>query len=337
MRLKNFQAPTMAEAMELVRESLGANAIIVSTNEDEATSGVRITAAIEQEDPDTFLSTEPTLDLIEVIGEALDRNGAPAELHDQILSSVSLLNEQEPAVALSSALDLAFSFKPLGERENNRPLLFFGPPGGGKTVTIAKRAVCAMLNQDPVTLITTDTLRAGAVEQFKNYGERLGIIACVADDPEKLIDFVNQADSSEQVLIDTTSTNPFSEVELARLIAFSSAVDAETILVLPGMLDALEAHEVASAFSALHSQRLVTTCLDIVGRLGAMLTVAHAHNLALGDIGTSPVIANGLKPLNPVSLAQLLLSDSVRNTILEYPKARNATQQSHIRWFLIIY
>ena len=208
MRLKNFQAQTMAEAMELVRESLGANAIIVSTNEDDNGGGVRITAAVEQEDPETILSPEPALDLIDLIGEALDRHGTPIGLSDQILSSISLLNQQDPAVALASALDMMFAFKSLGERDHSGPLIFIGPPGSGKTVTIAKLAAAALLEQVPVKLITTDTLRAGAIEQFKSYGERLGIIAEIADDPATLTERVNQRQNGTLTLVDTTSTNP---------------------------------------------------------------------------------------------------------------------------------
>ncbi|HAA92487.1 MAG TPA: hypothetical protein DCE33_08580 [Rhodospirillaceae bacterium] len=208
MRLKNFQAQTMAEAMELVRESLGANAIIVSTNEDDNGGGVRITAAVEQEDPETILSPEPALDLIDLIGEALDRHGTPIGLSDQILSSISLLNQQDPAVALASALDMMFAFKSLGERDHSGPLIFIGPPGSGKTVTIAKLAAAALLEQVPVKLITTDTLRAGAIEQFKSYGERLGIIAEIVDDPATLTERVNQRQNGTLTLVDTTSTNP---------------------------------------------------------------------------------------------------------------------------------
>ena len=49
MRLRNFTAPSMQEAMARVRQELGADAIIVST--DDTTAGeVRVTAAVEEAD-----------------------------------------------------------------------------------------------------------------------------------------------------------------------------------------------------------------------------------------------------------------------------------------------
>jgi flagellar biosynthesis protein FlhF len=52
MRLKSYNAPTMAEAMRLVREELGDNAIIVSTQRSSDGQGVRITAALEDPSDD---------------------------------------------------------------------------------------------------------------------------------------------------------------------------------------------------------------------------------------------------------------------------------------------
>ncbi|MBF0306560.1 MAG: GTP-binding protein, partial [Alphaproteobacteria bacterium] len=50
MRLKSYTAPSMAEAMHLVRQELGEDAIIVSTQRAVGGKGVRITAALEPED-----------------------------------------------------------------------------------------------------------------------------------------------------------------------------------------------------------------------------------------------------------------------------------------------
>ena len=48
MRLKSFTAKTMKEAMQMVRDELGENAVIVATREE--SGGVRVTAALEQEE-----------------------------------------------------------------------------------------------------------------------------------------------------------------------------------------------------------------------------------------------------------------------------------------------
>ncbi len=47
MRLKTFNAPTLAEAMEAVRAEMGDDAIIVSTQRGAEGGGARVVAALE--------------------------------------------------------------------------------------------------------------------------------------------------------------------------------------------------------------------------------------------------------------------------------------------------
>jgi flagellar biosynthesis protein FlhF len=50
MRLKSFYAKTMTEAMQIVRDTLGEDAIIVATREENGGKSVRVTAAVEYAD-----------------------------------------------------------------------------------------------------------------------------------------------------------------------------------------------------------------------------------------------------------------------------------------------
>lgn len=52
MRLKSFYARTVTEAMKMVRETLGEDAVIVATREEKGGKTVRVTAAVER--PDTY-------------------------------------------------------------------------------------------------------------------------------------------------------------------------------------------------------------------------------------------------------------------------------------------
>jgi flagellar biosynthesis protein FlhF len=56
MRLKTFTAKTMSEAMKLVRQTLGDEAVIIATKEENGGQSVQVTAAIEQTDtlPDPY-------------------------------------------------------------------------------------------------------------------------------------------------------------------------------------------------------------------------------------------------------------------------------------------
>jgi len=61
------------------------------------------------------------------------------------------------------------------------------------------------------------------------------------------------------------------------------------------------------AFSEAGASRLIATKLDISRRLGGVLSAADAGRLALAAAGVSPNIGDGLAPINPVSLARLIL------------------------------
>ena len=85
MRLKTYHAQSMSDAMRLVRDQLGPDAIIVATHEDEGAQDVRITAAVEQPDPDYGIEPE-ALDIVDRLSAVLAGHGAPMALVDRLLA-----------------------------------------------------------------------------------------------------------------------------------------------------------------------------------------------------------------------------------------------------------
>ena len=184
--------------------------------------------------------------------------------------------------------------------------MMIGPPGAGKTVTIAKLAARARLAKRSVALVTTDTLRTGAVEQFSGYAALLGLNPHVAGSVAELRDAVAASHTAAVKLIDSTGANPFDGEDMRRLQDFIAAIGAEPILVLPAGMDADESADTARAFAALGATRLLVTRLDTARRLGGMLAAAGAANLRFCDVGIGPHLADSLAPLNPLALARLL-------------------------------
>jgi len=308
MRLKTFTAETMAAAMKLVRAELGADAVIVSSFETER-GGVEIVAAVEPSAmPNVNAGLAPvsaeSVDAIDALQDILDYHRVPAALLESLANAAGLLETDDTLLALAGALDAGFLFAPLGHEA--RSLLLIGPPGAGKTVTAAKLAARARLAKRSVALITTDTLRTGAAEQFAGYAALLGIDPQVADTAEDLKDAISAAGDAALILIDSTGVNPFDGDDMARLGDFIAASGAEPLLVLPAGMDADEAADMARAFAALGATRLLTTRLDTARRLGGLLTAAKAADLRLCDVGIGPHLADGLSPLNPLALARLL-------------------------------
>jgi flagellar biosynthesis protein FlhF len=299
MRLRNFTASSMTEAMALVRNELGADAIIVSA---ETVDGVTsVLAAIETEEP----APEGGDEFSDAIHVALVNHGVLPRLAERLVLAAAHLGANTDVRALGAALDGIFRFAPV----TTGRVALVGPPGSGKSLTCAKLATRAVLAGNPVQVITTDTVRAGATEQLASLTRILGVELLVAGSPEELRRFISDAPAEDLVLIDTAGTNPYLDAERDELAALIEAAAAEPILVLPAGGDVYDTVEMAREFARIGCRRLLPTRVDMAHRLGALLSAADAVQLAFAELGLSASIADGLKPLTPVTLARLLLPD----------------------------
>lgn len=312
MRLKSYNAPTMAEAMRMVREELGDDAIIVSTQRSSDGQGVRITAALEDPADDdaiaSALSGRNTTAFAEKVREALAYHGAPARLIEKMVQAATAVEVGSPTMACATALEDHFDFAPLPERKSPRPFMLVGPPGGGKTITCAKLAARARLAGRPVGVITADTIRAGAIEQLQAFTGILEVELRQVRGPDGLGQAVNEMmHGYDLVFIDSPGLNPFSQHDMDYLKSLVNAADVEPILVLAAGGDAAEAADIGEAFGASGATRLLATRLDMTRRLGAILAAADAGQLMFSEVSLNPHVATGLCAVNPVSMARLIL------------------------------
>jgi len=326
MRLKSFTAPTMAEAMEMVRLELGDDAIIVSTQRAAGQKGVRITAALEPEDADLavaeMLAEDHPSSSAEAVRAALETHGLPQRLLERLTNAARTAEIADPTLACAAALEAGFTFAHLPEHSAPRPFMLIGPPGSGKSIAAAKLAARSVLKQRHVGVITCDNLRAGATEQLAAFTRILEIELIKARGPESLRRAVEAATGMfDLMLIDSPGLNPSKQADMDYLQELIEAADVEPILVMAAGGDAAEAAEVAEAFAAIGATRLFTTRLDTTRRLGAMLAGAEAGQLALCDVSASPHVASGISPISAISLARLLL-----------PQAPEPTKQDETFW-----
>ena len=124
MRIKLFQAANMADAMAQIRAELGADAIILEQRRTRY--GVEVTAALEPDEPLLIQPITPPAPLV---------TAGPLDFHNIAPGLAQALATAPLAESLATAL----GFAPLPDGREH-PLLLAGPPGAGKTVTIAKLA-----------------------------------------------------------------------------------------------------------------------------------------------------------------------------------------------------
>src|SRR5512132_4074902 len=264
MRLRTFDAATMAEAMRQIRGELGEDAIIVSSPSKRGGRGVRVVAAVDEADPDEaafdgWISDEPVAAEPEgEVSRALAYHGVPLALARRIDRAASPLARPDATAALTAVLDGSLGFQPLEDRLSPRPLMLVGPPGVGKTTVAAKRIVDAHRRGRRIVAVSCDLLRAGGIDQLQAFTRILGLALATADTPQALARIVAGADGSD-VVIDTAGTSPLNARDMGALAALVDAARAEPLLVLAAGADAMEAGDVASAFAGLGCRRTVAT------------------------------------------------------------------------------
>lgn len=316
MRLRTFTAATLPQAMRLVRDSLGPDAVILSQQPADDGSGVRVTAALEelpQEDFD-LAADSGALRGIDEVSEALAFNRVPAGLCSRLLQRAGALIRLDPVMALAGALDAELAFAGLPEPRPGRPLMLVGPPGAGKTATAAKLCARARLTGRPVALVTMDTVKSGGLAQAAAYAQVLEIPLIQAADATDLAPALAGLPADHGAVIDTVGGNALDERDMAQLAAAIAAAAAEAALVLPCGGDAAESAETAISYAACGARRLIVTRLDLARRLAGPLSAAQAGELALSAASASPEIAAGLTSINPVALARLLLPSETETT-----------------------
>jgi len=325
MRLRTLIAPTMGQAMDMLRRELGDDAIIVSTENTD--HGIKIVAALEEAEEEVPnigavvadpLGDESTEDPIDIVHEALLLHGLPNRLLEKLIDASFIVGADDPVQALAGALGQLYGFDPLAlVRGPNQPLMLFGAPGAGKTVTVAKLAARAVFAKRKVRLITTDTIRAGGIEQLEVFARILKLPLHIAETDRQLAKLVAGAAPDDYVLIDTPGVNPYSARDMAEVMGLAKAVTAEPVLVMAAGGDVVDSMEQAQEFATLGITRMLVTRLDMVRRLGSMLAAADAASLAFSDWSMTPAVADGLNPIDPMGLAKMLMPEPAPNSTVQ--------------------
>lgn len=343
MRLKSFYAKTMTEAMQLVREALGEDAIIIATREEQGGKSVRVTAAVEDEKSIAFdLNKGATADdwlqyddeelnddnLAEALIDVMLKHVVSEEVMDQIVSCASVMGVEDPQIALVGAFDTLFNFTPLPQQAYKKALMFVGPPGSGKTMSLAKQATRGVMNDLNVAIITTDTSRAGGFEQLQSFTKLLQIDLKRARNATELATALQSVGKVDQILIDTAGLNPFDSADMKSLAQLIAAGDIEPVLVLPAAFDSTESGEMARVFAALGARRLVPTRLDMARRLGGIISAVQQGGLSFADAGTAAQVADGLTPLTPRVLANYFMPAKTVSKISEQAKSTSTKRRT---------
>jgi flagellar biosynthesis protein FlhF len=261
MQVRKYQAETIQEAIALVKNGLGSDAMILSTKKVGKTgenSLFEVAAVPSGDDMSTtnggplnevkseLMSIKEMIYLLDHSGGALRKmilNPGLLNLYAKLVKSgvhdhyVKLFLERAGAFTETSPrngdnirertiqeITQVIDIMDAFEARDTKQAIaaFVGTTGVGKTTTIAKLAAQLMLKaRKKVGLISIDNYRIGAMEQLRIYANILGIPCFSAFNRKDLVFALQRMEKANVVLIDTAGQ---SQYDLARIEELKSMI-----------------------------------------------------------------------------------------------------------------
>ncbi len=215
------------------------------------------------------------------------------------------------------AKSLAEALAPLAATDENYALveMFVGPPGAGKTTTIAKIAAQerARGGQAPA-LVSADGFRVGAVEQLRLYADILGTPFTAARTPAEVAQAVSA--QSRPILLDTAGRSPSDQAsrELFHTMARRRGVRTHLVVAASSGREGLRL--AFEHFAEARPTRVVITKLDEAGSIAPLLALLKERGLPVSYLGTGQRVPEHLDVASGAALAGWVTGESAVATEL---------------------
>ncbi len=225
------------------------------------------------------------------------------EMIDKLRESVTADNITNPEDLQELIVDKLFEIYVKGEvlntniklnKEGLSVILFVGVNGSGKTTTISKVANMLVSEGKSVLLAAGDTFRAGAIDQLKVWGERIGIDTITREpgsDPSAVMyDAIEEAKKRnvDVLLCDTAGrlqnkVNLMKELEKIKRVISREIEDAphETLLVVDATTGQNGMSQAKHFLEATDVSGVVLTKLDGTAKGGIALAIRNELNLPI--------------------------------------------------------
>jgi len=200
-------------------------------------------------------------------------------------------------------------------------IMVVGVNGVGKTTTIAKLAAKWGGKGAKVLMVAADTFRAGAVEQLKQWGERLGVpvVSGAADAKPSTVVFDGMVEAkkidADVVLIDTAGrlhnkTSLMQELSGLKntIVRHQPSAPHEVLLVLDGSTGQNALSQAREFHKAVDLSGVIVTKLDGTPRGGIVAAIRSEFKLPLRYIGVGEKAAD-LRPFDPQEFVDALIEN----------------------------
>ena len=315
LKIKSYFAPSVEQAIQEARRELGQEAVLITARRSaleashrgayEVVFGVPVEVPnppSDSQDRDMSREIARLRDQLENIKRLLqpDTSNASAGVQqelaaagldeDLIRSLVKDIDASDEIGAIESILK-RLQFAPQltsGAQDSRRVIAFVGPPGAGKTTTLAKIAMRECLGRRvSVRVISVETHRAAAHEKLRSLARIMGFGFTAANSMRELIEAVDEFRGKDILLIDTPgfSRNDFDAAR--NLIRFLTQVPQKEIhLVLPASMNRDDLMACYRRYSDFQPDYVLFTKLDETESRSGVLSVALESNKPISFVTT---------------------------------------------------
>ncbi len=183
--------------------------------------------------------------------------------------------------------------------------LFVGPPGAGKTTTIAKIAARERAQHGRrLGLLAADGFRVGAVEQLRLYADLIGSPFAVARTPAEIERSL--VATASPILVDTAGRSIGDARALEVAERLSALPGVRTHVVLPAGSSVRQAARLLDAYGA-RARRVVLTRLDEGDSVAPLLKLSAERDLTVSYLGTGQRVPDDLERASGAVLAEHIL------------------------------
>jgi flagellar biosynthesis protein FlhF len=207
-------------------------------------------------------------------------------------------------------------FRHIGQ-DLRRMVIFAGPPGAGKTTTLAKIAIRECLAQRlSMRIISVDPHRVAAHEKLRALAGILGAGFTAASTMQEFIQAVDEFRSRNFLLVDTPGYcrgDWDSSRDLTRVLSGMS--QKETHLVLPASMKRADLARSIRQFAEFRADYLLFTKLDETESLGGIVSAAIEADKPLSFFATGQSIPEDLEPANSEILVNSLFAQEQASAI----------------------
>ncbi len=200
-------------------------------------------------------------------------------------------------------------------------IAFIGPPGVGKTTTLAKLATrMKLLQGKKVALITVYTYRYGTADQLKIYGEAIDVPVEVVMTPAELRQATERHADKDYVLIDTVGRSSKNTGHVLELKGFLETIaePKHIYLVLGAPTKERDLFRMIKDFQIAHYNGYIFTKTDETETLGSLLNVVAKTGLPVLYTTYGQTIPDDIEIMQPRKLARLIFRSVDRHEEYDY-------------------